>query len=176
MNSDLLLKLETRFKANMHRHPNHHWEKVKTKLVHNKYFESILKMEETGGEPDVVDIIGNPEVIYFIDMAKETPAFRRSFCYDDQALNKRKENKPHDSAVGFASKIGASLLTIEEYKIVQGIEAIDLSTSSWLLTSDKIRNLGGAIFGDNRYGEVFIYHNSAESYYSSRGVRLKIKL
>jgi hypothetical protein len=126
-------------------------------------------MEETGGQPDVVDL--ESKEIVFVDCSKESPIGRRSLCYDKKALDSRKNNKPIGSIIELANEIGISVLNEEQYKKLQEYEAIDVKTQSWLQTPEEIRNLGGAIFGDRRYNRVFIYHNGADSYYSVRGFR-----
>ncbi len=128
-------------------------------------------MEETGGEPDVVGYDKKTEEYIFFDCAAESPKGRRSVCYDQKALDSRKEHKPQDSATGMAKDMGIELLTEEHYRELQQFGKFDTKTSSWVLTPTGIRELGGAIFGDWRYGNVFIYHNGAESYYASRGFR-----
>lgn len=132
---------------------------------------SLYLMEETGGEPDVVVLNQQKDELVFCDCSPESPKGRRSLCYDLQALNSRKEHKPKDNVIDAAQKIGIELLTEEEYKTLQKIECLDQKTSSWIKTPEEVRSLGGAIFGDYRFGRVFIYHNGAESYYSSRGFR-----
>ena len=133
-------------------------------------------MEETGGEPDVVDFDQESGEYVFVDCAAESPKERRSFCYDRDALEKRKENKPNNNAIDAAAEIGIELLTEEDYRYLQTVGSFDTKTSSWLETPENIRKLGGAIFGDFRYGTVFIYHNGAESYYAARGFRGKMKV
>lgn len=166
--SSLLEVLEKRFRGNMHRHPNVNWDEVSSQLNSEKI--SVLnKMEESGGEPDVVDF--DDGKITFCDCSTESPKGRRSFCYDAAALKARKENKPKNSAEEYAEEIGIKILTEDQYRKLQELEAFDMKTSSWLKTPEKIRKLGGAIFGDRRYDEVFIYHNGAESYYAARGFR-----
>ena len=132
-------------------------------------------METTGGEPDVADI-GDEKDIIFVDCAKESPAGRRSFCYDEKALEARKQNKPADSALAVAKKMKIDILDEQQYHKLQEFGAVDTKTSSWLKTPVEIRGFGGAIFGDYRYGQVFIYHNGADSYYAARGFRGFIKV
>lgn len=173
--NNILSILENRFNSNMNRHPNTKWEDVRVKLENNdKALWTLNEMEVTGGEVDVVDIGYN--TITFIDCAKESPIGRRSLCYDNDALNKRKEHKPINSAVNMAIEMGIDLLTEEEYRKLQKIEKLDQKTSSWIKTPNNIRSLGGALFCDRRYETVFVYHNGAESYYSSRGFRGILKL
>lgn len=168
MNIDIL---KNRFLNNMHRHSNIKWEEVEKRLTKDK-LEIINKMDSNGGEADL--IIYQYEYLY-VDFSKETP-LRRNVCYDDEALNSRKTFKPDSSAKALAKEIGINLLTKEMYLYMQSLENIDLKTSSWLETPDNIRELGGAIFGDNRYNQTFIYHNGAESYYNVRGFRGYIKI
>lgn len=130
-------------------------------------------MEATGGEPDVVGISAKGEII-FMDCAPESPAGRRSLCYDQKALDERKENKPAGAAMEAALKMGAELLDEQDYRHLQSLQPVDQKTSSWLKTPDNIRALGGALFGDYRYATVFIYHNGASSYYAARGFRCKM--
>lgn len=169
--AELLTKLKSRFIENIHRHPNKNWSDI-IRVIENDEGKllSLFWMEETGGEPDVIEM-DNSDVITFIDCAKETPIGRRSICYDDEALNARKKFKPENSAVNMADFMGIQLLSEKQYKQIQLIEPFDLKTSSWLLTPEAIRSLGGALFGDRRYDHVFIYHNGADSYYKVRGFR-----
>lgn len=172
---EFLKVLRDRFDANRHRHEGITWEDVLAKLESNdKARESLYKMEETGGEPDVV-LLDNG-IITFYDCAPETPMGRRSLCYDQAAHESRRKNKPEGSALGMAEEMGVEILDEEEYARVQAVVPMDQKTSSWLKTSDSVRQLGGALFGDRRYDRVFIYHNGAESYYSVRGFRAKLKL
>lgn len=167
--------LKTRFEKNINRHQNINWDKVYNKLINNEeVLWSLNEMEKTGGEPDIV--IEKNNEYYFYDCAKESPSERRSFCYDKEALESRKSFKPENNAVDFANAIGINILNEEEYKYLQTLGDFDLKTSSWIKTDDSIRKLGGAIFGDKRYDRTFIYHNGAESYYSSRGFRGYVKL
>jgi len=133
-------------------------------------------MEETGGEPDVVVFNENSKEIFIVDCSPETPKNRRSLCYDQDALEKRKENKPKNSAQELAKTMGISILNEAEYRKLQEFSEFDTKTSSWLQTPDEIRKLGGAIFGDRRYDKVFVYHNGAESYYAARGFRCILKI
>jgi hypothetical protein len=151
------------------------WEIIEQKLENApQKLWSLNAMEESGGEPNVVVFNEETDECIFFDCVAESPKVRRSFCYDPQALASRKENKPAHSAVGFAKEIGIELLTEDEYRLLQSFGRFDTKTSSWLLTPKKIRDLGGAIFGDCRYDTVFMYHNGAESYYASRGFRGKL--
>ncbi len=168
----LLSTLKNRFNNNTHRHTTLDWDQVQTKLEANpEKLWSLHEMERTGGEPDVVfyDTITNEYHIY--DCSAESPKDRRSICYDREALDSRKENKPKNSAVAMALEMGIELLTEENYKYLQQLGNFDTKTSSWIQTPPEIRKLGGAIFADFRYGNVFVYHNGAESYYAARGFR-----
>ena len=169
---DLLKTLKARFDKNMDRHKGVEWSKVEARLDKNpKKLESLLQMEETGGEPDVVSLDKKSGEVVFYDCAAESPKGRRSLCYDRAALNARKEAKPKNSAMDVAKEIGITLLTEEEYGELQKLGEFDTKTSSWLLTPPDVRKLDGAIFGDRRYGRVFTYHNGAQSYYAARGFR-----
>lgn len=172
--SKLLETLEARFKENMHRHEDIKWEDIKQRLEANpSKLLSLQQMEETGGEPDVVDFYHEEDGCMFIDCSKETPLGRRNITYDEAGREKRvkKGIHPEGSALGMAEKMGISILSEVQYHELQTFEAFDEKTSSWVKTPDEIRKLGGAIFGDRRYDFVFIYHNGAESFYSSRGFR-----
>lgn len=171
---ELFKILEQRFLNNMHRHPNHNWDDV-VSAIDNVKLKALMAMELSGGEVDVVDLNNNNQQIIFVDCSKESPT-RRSFCYDHEALNKRKDNKPINSAINFAEDNKVSLLNESEYRRLQSFEKFDLKTSSWILTPVEIRALGGALFCDNRYNQVFVYHNGADSYYSARGFRTKLEL
>ena len=173
----MLSILKTRFLKNMHRHTDLDWQKIHHKLEGNpKKLAVLQKMEETGGEPDVVDFDEKSGEYIFFDCAAESPKERRSLCYDRDALEKRKENKPKNNALDKAAEMGIEMLSEEDYRYLQTLGSFDTKTSSWLKTPDNIRKLGGAIFGDFRYGTVFIYHNGAESYYAARGFRGKMKV
>jgi len=168
----LLTTLENRFAENMQRHKGLQWGNVETGLKKSSSTLSILwKMEETGGQPDVVSFDKRTGQFTFFDCSPESPTGRRSLCYDNKALNDRKENKPKGSTLGLAAEMGVEILSEEQYKFLQTLGKFDLKTSSWLLTPHPIRILGGAIFGDCRYQHVFTYHNGAESYYAARGFR-----
>lgn len=174
---EMLSTLQKRFLENMHRHTDMDWQEIQQKLEATpKKLAVLQKMEETGGEPDVVDFDENSGEYVFFDCSAESPKERRSFCYDREALEKRKENKPKNNALDAAKEIGIELLSEEEYRYLQTLGDFDTKTSSWLETPENIRKLGGAIFGDFRYGTVFIYHNGAESYYAARGFRGKLKV
>ncbi|MFY8127237.1 MAG: DUF4256 domain-containing protein [Chitinophagaceae bacterium] len=167
--------LRNRFEANMHRHKNIIWEDVENRLLKNKKSLQILEiMENTGGEPDVIGIDKSTKKIAFVDCSKESPIGRRSCCYDKNALEARKEFKPKQSAIEWANEIGIEMLDEQEYQQLQLLENFDTKTSSWIKTPETLRNLDGALFGDFRFGRVFIYHNGASSYYASRGFRGKL--
>lgn len=169
---DIIAVLKERFEAHEERHANIAWGDVQAKLTKGaKKVATLREMEETGGEPDVVGFDKKSGDFIFMDCSKETPSGRRSLCYDRKALGVRKEHKPKGSAMELAAKMGIELLTEAEYRELQKLGSFDTTTSSWLKTPDAIRALGGAIFGDYRYGQVFVYHNGAESYYSARGFR-----
>jgi hypothetical protein len=169
---ELLSVLKARFEKNIKRHEGLEWAKAQAKLEANpEKLWSLNEMERTGGEPDVVGHDQAAGEIIFYDCSAESPKGRRSLCYDREALESRKENKPKDSAVGMAADMGIELLTEEQYRALQELGKFDLKTSSWVITPAKIRKLGGAIFCDRRYDHVFTYHNGAESYYAARGFR-----
>ena len=171
-NKQLLNILKVRFVKNMARHKGIEWSDVQDKLEASpEKLWSLNEMERTGGEPDVVEFDKKNGTYIFYDCSAESPKERRSLCYDRDALDARKEFKPDNSAVDMASDMGIELLTEEQYKKLQQFGKFDTKTSSWLNTPDKIRNNGGAIFGDRRYDHVFIYHNGAQSYYAARGFR-----
>lgn len=171
-NAQLLIILQSRFDQNPHRHKGIQWVNVFAKLEANPgKLWSLHQMEETGGEPDVVGYEEANGEYLFYDCAPESPKGRRSFCYDGEALAARKENKPKSSAMEMAAAMGIQVLNEAEYRALQQLGPVDAKTSSWLLTPPEIRKLGGAIFGDYRYGQVFIYHNGAESYYAGRAFR-----
>lgn len=168
----LLQTLKHRFEANMHRHPGVAWSDVLGKLQGQPAALGVLReMEATGGEPDVVGYDAVADQYTFCDCAAETPAGRRSLCYDREALNARKENKPEGSAVEMAASMGIELLTEAQYRALQALGDFDTKTSSWVRTPPEVRKLGGALFCDRRYGVVFVYHNGAQSYYAVRGFR-----
>jgi len=172
----LLNVLEKRFENNKHRHQNIEWEKVLLKLKANpEKLWSLDEMERTEGEPDVVGFDEKTNEYIFYDCAAESPKGRRSICYDHEALEKRKENKPKDSAINMAQEMGIQILNEEEYQNLQKLGKFDTKTSSWILTPVNIRKLGGAIFSDFRYDTVFVYHNGADSYYAARGFRGSLK-
>lgn len=168
----LLSTLKTRFEQNMLRHPDISWENVQEKLIQNtEKLWSLHEMERTEGEPDVVAYNQETDAYTFVDCSPESPKGRRSICYDEEALNARKKNKPEDSAMNMAASMGIDLLSEAEYRALQQLGNFDLKTSSWVLTPPNIRKLGGAIFCDRRYDTIFMYHNGADSYYSARGFR-----
>ena len=169
---ELLTVLQSRFEKNLHRHAGLAWAEVRTKLEANAAkLWSLHEMERTGGEPDVVGRHERTGEYIFYDCAVESPKGRRSLCYDREALDKRKENKPQGSALDMAAAIGIELLTEEQYRDLQKLGTFDAKTSSWVKTPTPIRKLGGALFCDRRYDTVFLYHNGAESYYAARGFR-----
>lgn len=173
----LLETLQERFEANAPRHVGIEWQEVEAKLeAHPEKLWSLGQMEDTGGEPDVIRRDSESGALVFVDCAKESPNGRRSVCYDREALEARKKHKPANSAVEMAADMGASLLDEEEYRALQALGEFDAKTSSWLRTPPGIRELGGAIFGDYRFGTVFIYHNGAESYYAARGFRCSLRV
>jgi hypothetical protein len=168
----LLDVLRGRFGKNMHRHAGIAWADVQARLEGNPAaWRSLREMEATGGEPDVVGWDRATGRCTFCDCAAESPAGRRSLCYDREALDARKENKPESSAVETAAAMGIELLTEEQYRVLQQLGEFDAKTSSWIRTPPEVRALGGALFCDRRYGKVFVYHNGAQSYYAARGFR-----
>ena len=174
---ELLKTLEARFEKNMKRHKGVEWAKVQAKLnaYPDSYREeklwSLNEMEITGGEPDVVGHDKKRGEYIFYDCSAESPNGRRSFCYDREALDSRKEHKPKNNAIDMASAMGIELLSEEQYRELQQLGNFDTKTSSWVKTPSEIRELGGALFCDRRYNHVFVYHNGAESYYAARGFR-----
>jgi len=168
----LLDILKTRFEKNMNRHSGIEWTNVQAKLEANdKKMWSLLQMEKTGGEPDVVSFDEKTKEYIFFDCSAETPKERRSICYDHEALEKRKEHKPKNSAINMATEMGIEILTEAQYRELQKLGKFDTKTSSWVQTPAEIRKLGGATFCDFRYNTVFLYHNGADSYYAVRGFR-----
>jgi hypothetical protein len=173
----LFKTLQARFEKNMNRHKGLDWSKVQAKLEANsEKLWSLNEMENTGGEPDVVAYDKKTGEYIFYDCSPESPAGRRSFCYDHPALEVRKEHKPKDSAVNMATAMGIELLTEEQYRELQQLGKFDTKTSSWVKTPEAIRKLGGAVFCDRRYDTVFLYHNGAESYYAGRAFRGWLKV
>lgn len=173
----LIETLEARFEKNVNRHKGIEWAKVLSRLeADNEKLWSLGEMERTGGEPDVIGFDKKTGEFIFVDCSDESPKGRRSLCYDRAAWESRKEHKPEGDALTAAAAMGIELLTEEQYWELQQIGPFDTKTSSWLKTPDNIRKLGGAIFGDFRYGTVFTYHNGAESYYAARGFRGLIRI
>ncbi len=173
----LLNALQARFEKNMHRHNGLAWADVQARLdAHPEKLWSLQEMERTGGEPDVIGQDKNTSEIIFADCSAESPAGRRNICYDRAALDARKDFKPKDTAQDMAAALGIEILTEEQYRNLQELGNFDTKTSSWLQTPPEVRKLGGAIFGDRRYGRVFIYHNGADSYYGARGFRGSLRV
>jgi len=174
---ELLKTLKARFEKNVGRHKGLEWAKVHAKLeAHSGKLWSLNEMESTGGEPDVVGHDKKTGEYIFYDCSAESPQGRRSFCYDHEALESRKEHKPKESALHMAAAMGIEILTEEQYRELQKLGNFDTKTSSWVKTPSEIRKLGGAIFADFRYGNVFIYHNGAESYYAARAFRGSLRV
>jgi hypothetical protein len=169
---EMLLTLKSRFEKNMNRHQDMQWAEVLAKLEANpeKMF-SLNEMERTGGEPDVVGHDEETGEFIFFDCSAESPNGRRSVCYDREALESRKKNKPENNAIDMAADMGIDMLTEDQYRELQKLGKYDLKTSSWVQTPANIRTLGGALFCDRRYETVFVYHNGADSYYAARGFR-----
>ena len=180
----LLSVLKVRFEKNMNRHKGLEWANVEAKLEaclsgkqdNAQKLWSLHEMERTGGEPDVVGYDKKTGEYIFYDCSAESPKDRRSICYDEDALESRKEHKPKNSAIGMAYDMGIQILSEEEYRDLQKLGHFDTKTSSWIKTPERIREMGGAIFADFRYGNVFVYHNGAESYYAARGFRGSLKI
>lgn len=169
---ELLQTLEERFANNMHRHEGVAWDDVAARLEgDSKALRSLLEMERTGGEPDVIDQDRKTNEVTFCDCSKQSPAGRRSVCYDREAREGRKKHPPESSAREMAAAMGIELLTEEQYRQLQELEELDTTTSSWIDTPADVRALGGALFCDRRYDKVFVYHNGADSYYAARGFR-----
>jgi hypothetical protein len=169
--------LKARFEKNMNRHKGLEWAKVQAKLDANAdTLWSLHEMERTAGEPDVVGHDKKTSEYIFYDCSPESPKGRRSICYDREALESRKENKPKDNAIEMAAAMGIELLTEEQYRELQNLGEFDTKTSSWVKTPPAVRKLGGALFCDRRFDTVFVYHNGAESYYAARGFRGSLKL
>jgi len=170
--AQLLTALKARFERNMNRHKGLDWARIQEKLeVHAEKLRSLNEMERTGGEPDVIGLDHKTGDYIFCDCSAESPKGRRSFCYDREALESRKENKPENNAVDMAAAMGVELLTEEQYRALQKLGDFDTKTSSWVKTPSDIRKLGGALFCDRRFDTVFVYHNGAESYYAARAFR-----
>ena len=180
--SALLSTLKTRFELNMNRHKGLEWAAIQEKIERNpdSHREAKLwalnEMETTGGEPDVVVNDKKTGEYIFYDCSAESPKGRRSICYDHEALESRKENKPKDSAMGMAAEMGIKLLSEEQYRMLQSLGTFDTKTSSWIATPPAIRKLGGSLFCDRRYNTLFVYHNGAESYYAARGFRGSLRV
>ncbi len=169
--------LKDRFQKNMVRHAGIEWKRVQSRIESSPdKLKAILEMERTGGEPDVIGVDEKSGQFVFCDCSAESPAGRRSLCFDREALNSRKENKPKGSALELAASIGIEILNEQQYRELQTLGEFDRKTSSWIETPAKIRRLGGALFCDRRYDSVFVYHNGAESYYASRGFRGRLKV
>lgn len=170
--TELIATLKARFTTNRHRHDSLEWSNVENALLaHPTKLYSLHQMEATGGEPDVVAYNPQTGTYTFFDCCVETPTGRRSLCYDEAALASRKANKPAGSAEGMARQMGITMLNEAQYVYLQTLGDFDFKSSSWVLTPQDVRALGGALFGDKRYARTFIYHNGAESYYASRGFR-----
>jgi hypothetical protein len=173
----LLATLRARFEANMPRHASLDWNVVRKRLEANSAkLWSLDQMEQSGGEPDVVGVDTATGEIIFVDCSAQSPKGRRSVCYDREALEGRKEHKPKNSAIEMATAMGAVVLTVKQYRRLQKLGEFDTTTSSWVRTPEKIRELGGALFCDRRYDTVFVYHNGAESYYGARGFRCSLRV
>jgi hypothetical protein len=173
----LLATLKARFEKNMQRHKGLDWAKIQSRLEASPAkLWSLNAMEATEGEPDVVAYDKSTDEYVFYDCSPESPKGRRSICYDHEALEKRKEHKPADSALNMAEEMGITILNEEEYRYLQTLGSFDTKTSSWIKTPPEIRQLGGALFGDRRYNAVFIYHNGADSYYAARGFRGSLRV
>lgn len=169
--------LKKRFKQHMQRHPQFKWEDIQQRLEKNPdKLWSLNEMEETGGEPDVTGYEPKTGEYIFCDCSPESPKGRRSLCYDEAALNSRKENKPKGSALGMAKEMGIEVLDESHYIDLQKLGVFDQKTSSWIIAPQEVRERGGGLFGDSRYGRTFIYHNGAESYYAARGFRGILKV
>lgn len=174
---DLLATLRDRFDKNTHRHGGVEWPEVQARLEANvEKLRSLHEMERTGGEPDVVGQDQKTGEFIFVDCSAESPKGRTSLCYDHEALDSRKEHKPKNSVVDLAGELGVELLSEDEYRELQKLGEFDTKSSSWLRTPPEIRKLGGAIFGDRRFGRVFVYHNGAQSYYSGRAFRGSVRI
>ena len=175
--AELLMVLQARFDKNMNRHIGLEWSLVQSRLEANtEKLWSLSEMERTGGEPDVVGYDTQTGEYMFYDCSSESPTGRRSLCYDRVAWESRRENKPVNNAMDMAASMGIEMLTEEQYRELQQLGNYDTKTSSWLLAPPQIRELGGAIFGDRRYGRVFVYHNGAESYYAGRAFRGSLRV
>lgn len=175
--NDQLNVLKDRFKKNMQRHPDLSWDKIQEKLEKNpEKIWSVYQMEITGGEPDVMGFDTSTDEYIFVDCSPESPKGRRSLCYDRKALDDRKEFKPENSVLEMATEMGIKLLDEKSYRELQQTGKFDTKTSSWIITPDNIRSLGGALFMEYRYGTVFVFHNGASSYYAARGFRGSLRV
>ncbi len=175
--NEILAVLKTRFEENMNRHAGLKWSDIEVRLeAQSQKLCALREMDATGGEPDVTGYDRATNEFIFCDCSAESPPGRRSVCYDQQGLESRKEHRPENSAVEMAASMGIELLTEEEYRTLQTLGTFDSKTSSWLRTPPEIRRLGGALFGDFRYGTVFVYHNGAQSYYAVRGFRGSLRV
>jgi hypothetical protein len=174
---ELIRLLKVRFERNLSRHQGLEWTRLQAKLeaATNKLW-SLYEMENSGGEPDVVSYDKKTDEYIFYDCSAESPAGRRSLCYDKEGLDSRKEHKPRNNAIDMAAAMGVEILTEEQYRELQKLGTFDRKTSSWVKTPHEIRKLGGALFCDRRYNNVFVYHNGAESYYSARGFRSSLRV
>jgi hypothetical protein len=174
---NLIATLKARFEQNSARHPKINWEKVQARLETNpEKLRALSEIERTGGEPDVVGLDERTGEIVFFDCSAETPKGRTSLCYDHAGMESRKEHKPSGNAVDMAAAMGVEILSEEEYRELQKLGEFDTKTSSWLKMPDETRKLSGALFGDRRYGRVFIYHNGASSYFAARGFRASLRV
>ena len=174
---ELLGTLKARFEKSMNRHEGIEWPNVQAKLEANtEKLWSLNEMERTGGEPDVVGHDKEADEYIFYDCSVESPKGRRSVCYDREALESRKEHKPKNNAVDMAAAMGIELLSEAQYRALQQVGSFDIKTSSWVVTPSAIRKLGGALFCDRRYDQVFLYHNGAQSYYAARGFRGSLRV
>ncbi|MEH7009449.1 DUF4256 domain-containing protein [Neobacillus niacini] len=174
---ELLRALKARFEKNMNRHKGLEWARIQAKLKANtEKLWSLNEMESTGGEPDIVEHDKKTDEYIFYDCSAESPKGRRSVCYDREALESRKNHKPENNAIDMAAAMGIELLTEEQYRALQKLENFDMKTSSWVQTPSDIRELGGALFCDRRFGHVFVYHNGADSYYAARGFRGSLRV
>ena len=175
--AQLLNDLQARFEKHLSRHPDLNWDQVQARLeAHPDKLWSLHEMEKTGGEPDVVAHDPQTGEYIFFDCAAESPSGRRSVCYDREGLESRKEHRPENNAIDMAAAMGIEMLTEEQYRELQQLGNFDTKTSSWVQTPASIRKLGGALFGDYRYGQVFFYHNGAQSYYGVRGFRGSLRV
>jgi hypothetical protein len=175
--TELVQLLRARFEKNMQRHKGVAWARVQERLQEStSALQALAEMEQSGGEPDVIAYDKKADLYMFCDCSAESPAGRRSLCYDRQALDSRKENKPKGCVSDVAAQMGVELLSEQQYRALQSLGEFDTKTSSWVATPDDVRSLGGALFCDRRYGKVFVYHNGAESYYASRGFRTFLRV